>query len=116
MSEVYLFISYNHRLAKNTGVWQKSVKVFCEKSIDHIHGTYSKQYCMFLLVVNYMLHILYIGNTYNKCMYVFMYVNVYMFFPQITVCQTFTPMPLVSLIIINVCILKNINKRKILNN
>lgn len=113
MLEVHLFVNYNHRLAKNTGVWQKPVKVFCEKSIGHIHAIYGKQYCMFLLVVNYMLHIIYISNTYNKCMYVFMYICkcIHVFSPKNCVSNSYShATSVVSLIIINVCILKNINK------
>ena len=45
--EVYLFVNYNHRLAKDIRVWQKSVKPFCEKSIVHMYEIYSKEYCIF---------------------------------------------------------------------
>ena len=43
--EVYSFVNYNHGLAKDLRVWQKSLKAFCE--IGHINDIYSKEYCVF---------------------------------------------------------------------
>lgn len=42
-----ILINYNHWMAKDTRVWQKSVIPFCEKSIGHIHVIHIKEYYIF---------------------------------------------------------------------
>lgn len=64
----------NHRLARDTGVWQKSLNVFSEN--QELYVIYNEHSVSLLLFVNCLLHILCISNIYNIALSIYMYLYI----------------------------------------